>query len=184
MNPIGFLICGPSGVGKTSHFKEMLTNAGVKQDVTLFDPDSRKESEHTVRSEMALQAVKDAIEKGISFGYTATCGGNRVVDDLIQRMQMNKYRIVVCIVYVSLPVALERIRKRTHQFVPDEVVADLHSFFKSKAERFMKLPVEIYLYNNETDFNLLYSRNNKKIVCRNEGSDFYFDVSRYCSSSI
>jgi len=183
MSPIGFLICGPSGVGKTSHFTEMLRNAGVNQDLTLFDPDTRKEPVHSVRSEMALQAVKDAIEKGVSFGYTATCGGNRVVDDLIERMQLNKYRIVVCIVYVSLPVALERIRKRSHQLVPDEVVADLHAFFKTKAERFMKLPVEIYLYNNETDFNLLFSRKNKKIVCRNEGSDFYFDVSRYCSTS-
>ena len=98
-------------------------------------------------------------------------------------MRSKKYRIVVAIVYTSLSTALERIRKRTEQPVPDIVVEDLHAFFKTKAERFMKLPVEIYLYNNETDFNLLYSRKNKKIVCRDGDADFYFDISRYCGRS-
>jgi len=97
-------------------------------------------------------------------------------------MKEKHYRIVIAIVYTTLPTALERIRKRTHQPVPDEVVEDLHAFFKTKAERFMKLPVEIYLYNNETDFNLLLSKKNKKIVCRGK-DDFYFDISRYCGGS-
>jgi predicted ABC-type ATPase len=103
------------------------------------------------------------------------------MDDLIAKMKVKKYRIVIAISYVSLPIALERIRKRTHQPVPQEVIEDLYAFFKTKAERFMKLPVELYLYNNETDFNLIYSRKNKKIVCRDQDSDFYFDISRYCS---
>jgi len=183
MRPLGFLICGPSGVGKTTHFKKMLNNAGVYSEVTLFDPDLRREADHAVRSELTLEAVQHAIQDGINFGYIATCGGNKTIDDLIQRMKANKYRVVVCIVYVSLPIALERIQKRTHQPVPDDVVIDLHRFFKTKAERFMKLPIEIYLYNNETDFNLLYSKKDKQIVCRNKGLDFFFDVSRYCSSS-
>ena len=181
MSPIGFLVCGPSGVGKTTHFNTMLRNAGIKEDVFLIDPDKRKEDSHEERSRLAYEAVKDMISSGKNFGYTATCGGNKAVDELIMQMRQNKYRVIVAIVYTSLPVALERIRKRTHQLVPDIVVEDLHSFFKTKAERFMKLPVEIYLYNNETDFNLLFSRKSKKIVCRDRDSDFYFDVSRYCN---
>ena len=177
---IGFLICGPSGVGKTSHFKEMLTNAGIKEDIQLFDPDMRSEKSNLERSEQALQDVKDAIHRGESFGYTATCGGMRIIHDLLSQMRSKKYRIVVAIVYTSLPVALERIQKRFHQHVPDDVVKDLHAFFKTKAERFMKLGVEIYLYNNETDFNLIFSEKNKKIVCRSPNSDFFFDVSKYC----
>lgn len=175
---IGLLICGPSGVGKTTHLKKMLQNAGVTEEVFLIDPDSRKEETHEERSRLALEAVRIAITEKNSFAYTATCGGMRIVNDLIKRMK--GYRIVVCIVYTSLPIALERIRKREHQPVPEDVVADLHAFFKTKAERYMTLPVEIYLYNNETDFNLLFSRKNKKIVCRDKDADFYFDISRYC----
>jgi predicted ABC-type ATPase len=181
---IGFLICGPSGVGKTSNINKMLENAGIRaHELIGIDPDEQKQKTSDERSIAALELVKDTIDKGHSFYYTATCGGNQVINDLLMRMRSKKYRIVITIVYTTLPTALERIRKRTHQPVPDLVVEDLHAFFKTKAERFMKLPVEIYLYNNETDFNLLYSRKNKKIVCRDEGADFYFDISRYCSRS-
>jgi len=176
-------MCGPSGVGKTSNINKMLENAGALQEIEIIDPDKRNEETHQERSEAAVELVKEAISDGVSFCYTATCGGMRVVNDLIRLMKAKKYRIIVAIVYTSLPVALERIRKRTHQPVPEDVVSDLHAFFKTKAERFMKLDVEIYLYNNETDFNLLLSKKNKKIVCRDQDSDFFFDVSRYCSSS-
>jgi predicted ABC-type ATPase len=177
---IGFLVCGPSGVGKTSHYRKMLTNAGIHKDIQVFDPDARSEETNVERSAEAFKAVKDAIHNGEDFVYTATCGGMSGILGLIRDMKKKKYRVVIAIVYTSLPVALERIRKRIHQPVP-EVVEDLHAFFKTKAEQYMKLPVEIYLYNNETDFNLLLSKKNKKIVCRGE-ADFFFDISRYCSA--
>jgi predicted ABC-type ATPase len=184
MSPIGLLVCGPSGVGKTSNIDKMLENAGIRKELTIIDPDKLSNESHEERSKVALENVKKTIEDGESFCYTATCGGMRIINDLIRRMKARKYRIIVAIVYTSLPVALERIRKRKHQPVPEDVVEDLHAFFKTKAERYMKLDVEIYLYNNETDFNLLFSRKNKKIVCRDGDMDFYFDVSRYCSGVI
>jgi predicted ABC-type ATPase len=162
----------------------MLKNAGIRKELTIIDPDKLSNESHEERSKVALENVNKIIEDGESFCYTATCGGMRIITDLIRRMKARKYRIIVAIVYTSLPVALERIRKRTHQPVPEDVVEDLHAFFKTKAERYMKLDVEIYLYNNETDFNLLFSRKNKKIVCRDGDMDFYFDVSRYCSGII
>lgn len=184
MSPIGLLVCGPSGVGKTSNINKMLKNAGIRKELTIIDPDKLSNESHEERSKVALENVKNTIEDGESSCYTATCGGMRIVADLIRRMKARKYRIIVAIVYTSLPVALERIRKRTHQPVSEDVVEDLHAFFKTKAERYMKLDVEIYLYNNETDFNLLFSRKNKKIVCRDGEMDFYFDVSRYCSGVV
>lgn len=184
MSPIGLLVCGPSGVGKTSNIDKMLENAGIHKELSVIDPDKLSNETHEERSEIALEHVKRTIDDGKSFCYTATCGGMRIVSDLIRRMKARKYRIIVAIVYTSLPVALERIRKRTHQQVPSEVVEDLHAFFKTKAERYMKLDVEIYLYNNETDFNLLFSKKHKKVVCRDGGMDFYFDVSRYCSGVV
>lgn len=184
MTPIGLLVCGPSGVGKTSNINKMLENAGIRKELTIIDPDKLSNESHEERSKLALENVKKTIEDGESFCYTATCGAMRIMNDLIQRMKVQKYRIIVAIVYVSLPVALERIRKRTHQPVPTEVVEYLHAFFKTKAERYMKLDVEIYLYNNETDFNLLLSKRHKKIICRDGDSDFYFDISRYCSGVV
>jgi predicted ABC-type ATPase len=180
---IGLLVCGPSGVGKTSNINKMLDNAGIHAEelAATIDPDKRKEETHEERSKAALEQVKNVIDDELSFCYTATCGGMRIIYDLIKRMKARKYHIIVAIVYTSLPVALERIRKRTEQPVSEDVIKDLHAFFKTKAERYMKLPVEIYLYNNETDFNLLFSRKNKKIVCRHHDLDFYFDISRYCS---
>ena len=96
-------------------------------------------------------------------------------------MKSNKYHVILTIVYTSLPVALERIRKRIDQPVKEEDTQEMYAYFKTNAEGYMKLPVDIYLYNNETDFNLLLSKKNKRIVCRDRDSDFYFDVSRYCS---
>jgi predicted ABC-type ATPase len=174
---LGFLICGPSGVGKTTNYERMLHAAGIKKKLFLIDPDLRKESTHEERSRLALEDVHRVISEGKSFAYTATCGGMRILNDLIRRMK--GYHVVVSVVYTSLPTALERIRKRSQQ-VPDDVVEDLHAFFKSKAERFMKLPVDIYLYNNETDFHLVWSKKNKKVVCLHPESVFYFDISRYC----
>ena len=179
--PVGILICGPSGVGKTSNINKMLTNAGIRLiDLNGIDPDERDEETHEERSKKALELVKDTIETGYSFYYTATCGSGKVINDLIARMKEKNYHIIVALVYTSLPTALERIRKRTHQPTPDEVVKDLHAFFKTKAERFMKLPVEVYLYNNEEQFSLLLSKKNKKIVCRTTDADFFFDISKYC----
>jgi len=179
MKPVGFLVCGPSGVGKTSNFNKMLYNAGISEDVFLIDPDNRSETTHEERSALALEAVKEAIEKKKNFGYAATCGGMRILNDLIDRMKAKNYHIIVSVVYTALPIALERIRKRSQQ-VPEDVVKDLHAFFKTKAERFMKLPVEIYLYNNETDFNLVWSKKNKRVACLDPDSAFYFDISKYC----
>lgn len=160
----------------------MLDTAGVHE-VFLIDPDVRTEDTHEERSKLALEDVYHSISNSVDFGYAATCGGGKVVLDLIKKMKAKKYHIIIAIVYSSLPTALERIRKRTHQSVPEDVVEDLHAFFKSKAEKFMKLDVEIYLYNNETEFNLLLSKKHKKIVCKDKDSDFYFDISRYCSTS-
>jgi len=178
--PIGFLGCGPSGVGKTTNFKEMLHQAGITKKIQLFDPDLRSETEHADRSVGALKAVQDAIEAGENFGYTATCAGLKIIKDLIQRMKAKKYRIVIAIVYTDLPTALERIRSRSQQ-VPGSVVEDLHAYFKKQAEKYMKMDVELYLYNNEQEFSLLLSKKHKKIICRSGNTDFYFDISKYCS---
>lgn len=175
----GFLICGPSGTGKSSHVTEMLKNANITQKFLLIDPD-KLEGIHSEQSKKALELVYEQIEKNKNFVYIATCGGMKIIQTILKKMKEKKMRSIVAIPYIKLSTALERVKKRTEQIVSEEVIKDLHSFFNTKAERYMKLNNldEIYLYNNETDFNLLYSKIKDKITCTS--GEFFFDISKYC----
>ena len=178
----GFLCCGPSGVGKSSNIHKMLENAKLnKDDFSIIDPD-KLEGTHTEQSSKSLELVYDSIKNNKSFVYVATCGGTKIIMDILLKLKKRKFRSIVAITYTSLPIALNRISQRYEQLVPEEVVEDLHKFFKTKAERFMSLSNidQIYLYNNNTNFNLLLSKKAKKIVC-SENDEFYFDISKYCS---
>ena len=178
----GFLVCGSPGTGKSSHVSEMLDKAGLADPFLIIDPDKIAASTHEERSTSAMKMVLETISKGKSFVYIATCGGTRIVLDLLSRMKIKKYRTVVAIPYTSLTTALSRIAKRTEQPVAEDVVRDLYAFFKTKAERFMKMKNldEVYLYNNETEFNLLLKMKNKHVAC--SAGDFYFDISKYCTT--
>lgn len=183
MKPIGVLLCGPSGVGKSSHIAEMLTNAGADiSDFLVVDADKIDLPTHEEQSAEALRNLKHTITTKKNVVYLATCGGMKTISEILKSMKSKGYRTVVGIVYTTLPVALERILKRTDQPTPEDVVRDLHAFFKTKAEKYMSLPNidEIYLYNNKTDFNLVLEKKNKKIHCLANDSDFYFDISKYC----
>jgi shikimate kinase len=175
----GFLVCGPPGTGKSSHISEMLKLAGIRGKYALIDPDLQEGETHLIKSQKAMELVKESIQKKKSFVYVATCGGLKVVMSLLSAMKAGGFRTVVSIPYTTLSTALKRISQR-EQVTPEEVSRDLHAFFAMKAEAYMKLKNldEVYLYNNETDFNLLYSRKKKKIVCT--PGEFYFDVSKYC----
>jgi predicted kinase len=174
-----FFVCGPPGTGKSSHIKEMLKLAGIRGKYDLIDPDLQEAETHAEQSELAVQHVKESITAKKSFVYVATCGGLKQMMSFLSSAKSQGFRTVVAIPYTKLTTALERISKR-EQVTPEEVSRDLHAFFTTKAEAYMKLRNldEVYLYNNETDFNLLYSRKKKKIVCT--PGEFYFDVSPYC----
>jgi predicted ABC-type ATPase len=174
----GFLICGPSGTGKSSHVTEMLKNANITQKFLLIDPD-KLEGEHSEQSKKALELVYEQIEKNKNFVYIATCGGMKIINTILKKMKEKKMKSIVAIPYVKLSTALERLKKRRDQPVPEEVVKDLHEFFTTKAERYMNLELDqVYLYNNETDFNLIYSKTKDKIKCTR--GEFFFDISKYC----
>lgn len=173
-------VCGPSGVGKSSNIDEMLKHAGIKHDFLLIDPD-KLEGTHSEQSDSAIQKVHESIQSEKSFIFQGTCGGIRLMKEFLSESKKHKFKTIVAIVYTSLPTAIQRISERKEQLVPQEVIEDLHSFFKTKAERYMKLENidEIYLYNNEKQFSLLLSKKHKRIICRDK-HDFYFDISKYC----
>jgi predicted ABC-type ATPase len=178
----GFLICGSPGTGKSSHTQEILDNAGITKKYVLIDPDKIDARTHEERSSSAMNTVLECIKKGKSFVYIATCAATRDTMDLLSRIKAKKYTTVVAISYTKLTTALERIADRKDQPTPEDVTRDLYAFFASKAERFMKMKDldELYLYNNETQFNLLLKMKNKHVAC--SGGDFYFDISKYCTT--
>ena len=178
---IGFLICGPSGVGKTSNVEKMLKNAGINKKLKIVDPDQITANTHAEQSKLALIEVVESIKQGKSFVYVATCGGIRDTSELVNYMKQQGFRTIVAIPYTSSSTALSRIENRPNQPVPEEVVKELHQFFKRKAERYMTMPNldEVYLYNNEKDFNLLLEKKSNKVVCSGP-SNFYLDISKYC----
>jgi shikimate kinase len=177
---IGILICGPSGVGKTSNLSKIFDKVGEAE---ILDPDKRPEKEHTERSSKTLEEVNEFISQKKDFAYVATCGGITIIKNLLKKMKNQGYKTVVVIVYTSIETAIERISQR-EQETPLEVIQDLHEFFSKKAEYYMKAKNvdELLLYNNETKFTLILDKKDKKIHCYKKKEKFYFDISPYCSS--
>ena len=68
------------------------------------------------------------IKNNQSFIYIATCGGTKIIIDILLKLKKKKFRSIVAITYTSLPIALKRISQRSEQLVPEEVVEDLHKF--------------------------------------------------------
>jgi shikimate kinase len=178
----GILICGPSGVGKSSNLSKIFDKLG---DVEVLDPDKRPEKEHSERSSKTLEQVYEFISQKKDFAYIATCGGIKIIKDIFKKMKDQGYETTMVIVYTSLETALERISKR-EQYTPEEVILDLHAFFTKKAEYYMKAQNidQVFLYNNETTFTLILHKKDKKIYCYKKNKKFYFDISNYCNSRI
>jgi predicted ABC-type ATPase len=175
-------ICGPTAVGKSSHIPEMLKHAGLPSDFSLIDPDKSTKETQKERSDSAFEEITEHIEDKKSFVYVGSCLRRGVVLRKIEELREADYRIIACLVYISLEDAIERASKRTEQPVPEDVVVSFYNQFKKLAPEFMKNKMidEIYLYNNETEFSLLLSKKKKRITCRKSDSDFFFDISKYC----
>ena len=178
---IGFLICGPPGVGKSTNIKSIVTKVTTLSDILILDPDKRSEKDHEERSKNTLEEVYTTIEKKNNFVYIATCGGIKIITNILKTMKESNYKTIVCIIYTDEKTASDRILLR-EQKTPPEVIKDLHSFFSKKASRYMSMKNidELFLYNNQKEFTLLLQKKEKKITCFNKDLTFYFDISSYC----
>jgi len=180
--PVGVLICGAPGTGKSSNIPLVLKNADFKDEFVLVDPDKIKAESHSEQSKMAFELLKKTVTEKKDVVYVGSCLSVGTLNNILKDMKSKKYRTVVAISYTSLSTAIKRIAARKDQPLDADIASEVHRYFATKAERYMNLPAidEIYLYNNETNFNMLFSRKKKKIVCADSSREFYFDVSKYC----
>jgi predicted ABC-type ATPase len=179
---IGILICGPSGVGKTSNLNKILEKFNLNP--IIIDPDKRKEKTQEERSTKAREEVFSSINEKKDFVYSGSCLRGKTMQKIFETMKEKGYRIIMVMVYSSLRESIRRIAERKDQLVPEKIIKEFHSLFKRKAESYMNNPLfdEVLLYNNEEQFMLLLDKKDKKIHCYGD-KDFFFDISPYCRSS-
>ena len=179
---VGLLVCGAPGVGKTTHLSQILKYAKLSGPLEKIDPDKIEHTSYEKRAKIALEHVYSAIEKGENFVYTVTCGSTKRMKKIIDAMKDKKYKIILSITYASKHTALRRVLTRTEQPVHQDIAKELYDYFKRHAAYYMTLPEidDVFLYDNETDFSMILHKHKKKITCHHL-SEFYFDISEYCS---
>jgi predicted ABC-type ATPase len=173
--PTALFICGAPGTGKSSSLATITKQARLSSYV-LIDPDQIQAPREHV-SQLAQESVLSHIQSRRNFVYVASCA-HGFVRDAIEMMHAKGYRICIALVYASLPTALERVAERTQQPVPKEVVQQRFQYVSSRAKKFMEYAIdELYLYSNQTNLTLLFSRSKEKESCHVPGTEFYF---KYC----
>ena len=177
----GILICGAPGTGKSTNIRMMLDQAGFDEEYILADPD-KMPGEHSEQSKSAITLLENSVKDRKNVVYVGSCSSTGTLAGILKRMKSHRYHTVVAIAYTSIPTALKRIASRTHQPLDSDIASKAHHFFKTKAERYITMSNidELYLYNNESEFNLLLSKKKKKIMCADPHGEFYFDISKYC----
>ena len=178
---VAMFMCGAAGTGKTSLRDRFLSDIGMKSSFVYLNLDEIKTDKSTAR-EILKSLVRRTVEDGYSLLWDATCRNKSEILAEMGSMKSKGYKIVLGMVYASLNTVLKRIKKRTEQPVEESVVRDIYQHMMRSAEVYMNKDVidEIYLYNNEKDAILMFSKSDKSVQCHSPHLKFYFDVSKYC----
>jgi predicted ABC-type ATPase len=188
-NKLAIFICGASGTGKTSMRHKFLRDLKIKTTFVYLNLDDIKEV-GLEEARKLLQAITSrVIEDGYSIFLDGTCRNKQETVDRIKTLKSKGYKVMVGMVYASLPVVLKRLDERRGQYVSESVAKDIYQHMKKNAETYINIKQidELYLYTNETSPNLIVSfdNNKKQVTCvagAEEGlEEFYFDVSKYCN---
>ena len=174
-------ICGSAGTGKTTSKSTFIEDAGIKTTYVYLNVD--KVWDMMGKTGDVLPTYNKVIEKvitaGYSFMYDGTCRNFQNVHLLMEYSKNKGYKIRVAIVYSNLKTTLERLKKRKEQPLKASIAKDMYTELSRIANQYMNLD-EIYLYNNDHELVLIYSKTSKKIDCIHPEMAFYFDVNDYC----
>jgi len=178
-------LCGASGSGKSTTRDSILNKIKFKHTHVLLNLDDiivYKERVSESRKTL-INLFRRAVEDGYPVLYDGTCRYPPFIEKIIDEILKDKgYKVVLVLNYASLDKVIERVKQRFHQQTPIETVKEIYEELSQKAEEYMSMKNidELYLFSNETQSKMVFSRKDKKIKCVSPDSDFYFDVSKYC----
>lgn len=179
---VAVFLCGASGTGKTSIRYKFLNDAKIKTTFVYLNIDNIKEVGREDARRILNHSLNRAVEDGYSIFYDGTCRNKKDIQEVMNYLKSQNYKIVLGMTYTTLPTALKRLEERRNQFVSEHVAKDIYQHMSKNAEVYMdtKDIDEIYLYNNEETVTLIYKKTSKTVDCILPDEQFYFDVSKYC----
>jgi predicted kinase len=181
---VALFLCGAAGTGKTTSKYKFLYDSKIRTSFVVLNVDDMRElvgSQEKARSVLSY-ATERVIKEGYSFLYDGTCRDKTNVLKMMEHVKSLGYKTILGITYTPLRTALQRISKRVNQPLSEDVARDIYRHLTKNIETYMDEPSidEIYLYNNEHTYKLIFTRKDKTIQCITPESAFYFDVSKYC----
>lgn len=181
-NKLAIFICGGSGTGKTTTRHKFLRDAKIKTTFVYLNLDDIMELGLEEARRVLLVLTNRVVQDGYSFFYDGTCRNKQLTLDVMKNLKTKNYKIIVGMVYASLPTVLKRLDERRNQYVSEAVGRDIYQHMMKNAEGYMdaKEIDELFLYNNEESVKLIFRRSDKRLECLMPKTDFYFDVSKYC----
>lgn len=182
-NKLALFFCGAAGTGKTTGRHKFLRDTKLKTSFVYLNIDDLKNVEGREQMRVLFNKfVKRSIEDGYSIFYDGTCRNKTETIELIKDLKSKHYKIILGMVYSTLPTALKRIEERRGQFLTETAGKDIYQHMSKNAETYMSVKEidELYLYNNEQTITLIFQKTKKEIKCISPDTEFYFDVSEYC----
>ena len=180
-NKIALFLCGAAGTGKTVTRDDFLKDARMQRTYVYLNVDNvwNMLGKKGDISEAYNLIIEKVISAGYSFVYDGTCRNFNNLHKLIEYSKQKGYNVKIGIIYANLKTVLERLKKRKEQPLNEKLAKEIYQEFSRVANKYMNLD-EIYLYNNDSESKLIYSKKNKIIQCIHPEMNFYFDVKDYC----
>ena len=158
MRPWALCVGGPPCSGKSTSLTAILEDARCDGEFVLCDADMFP-LDHASASAKAVQAVQDAVDRLQNVVYVGTCASPSLVNKIVEGLKASGYFVILALLHCPLHVCLERWEGRKTQFVPKEVVEELHAYFSRNASRIANMTVPppdvTMLYNNTTSLQLV-----------------------------
>jgi predicted ABC-type ATPase len=181
---VALFLCGSAGTGKSTHKSKFVEDAGITSTYVYLNIDQVWDmlGKKGDISKEYDSLVKKVITDGYSFVYDGTCRNFEKTHSIIKEAKAKGYHVKLTMVYTKLKTVLERLKKRKEQPLKEDLAKKIFEDISKIAKQYMHLD-ELFLYNNDDELTLIYSKSANKINCVHPEMAFYFDVRNYCKDN-